>query len=56
MGDIEVGPELERTAAGAVADGRVTTPVVAFGARRCVDPVPGGNDLGHAGNSLGDFR
>jgi succinyl-CoA synthetase alpha subunit len=50
----EAGPELERTAAEAVADGRVTKPVVALVRGDALTQYQAGTTFGHAGTFLGD--
>lgn len=50
----EAGPELERTAAEAVADGRVTKPVVALVRGDVLSQYQAGTTFGHAGTFLGE--
>lgn len=50
----EAGPELERTAAEAVADGRVTKPVVALVRGDALSQYQAGTTFGHAGTFLGE--
>lgn len=50
----EAGPELERTAAEAVSDGRITKPVVALVRGDALTQYQAGTTFGHAGTFLGD--